>query len=78
MDDFLNDKKSKMFEEKNELDKIIRVLQNIDKKFENGKFSEVDKKFAIKAIETVAKSFDGERSIILVINKDLSLSEETF
>lgn len=76
MDDFLNDKKSKMFEEKENLNNTIKILVDIDEKFKNGKFSEVDKEFAIKAFKKVIESFSNKfRNIELVINKDVSVKE---
>jgi len=79
MDDFLNDKKSKMFDEKEDLSNTIKVLVNIDEKFDKGKFSEVDKEFAIKAVKKVIESFSKKaRGIELIINKDISVKEGDF
>jgi hypothetical protein len=79
MDNFLNDKKSKMFDEKEDLRNTIKVLADIDEKFGEGKFSEVDKEFAIKAFKKVMESFSEKaRNIELVINKDVSVDEGYF
>lgn len=74
MDNFLNDKKSKMFEEKEDLRNTIKVLEDIDKKFGEGKFSEVDKEFTIKAFKKVIESFsEKQRHLELILEKDISV-----